>query len=258
LIVIWVNGDSFIDTVPTYLTRKNYVDCRGNRYVSNKENIVKDSNKENIVKELRDLLVANVPAFSIVSRNDNIPRSHLSIIVDEARVAAVLIETFKDIGALLDKLFMTCLVEQYAPYTYGQDWLLVSETIDDYVSRAILPPHYFLTPQNRNWLKTAPSDFMLERSTRWQVVARNTGCMVVVSIPQNKEHLSKDFSRSKWLHPKPLLNAKRLGDITYLERIKPNQVITMFIAKSNHWLFSECDGVDLEVVEYLPWLLENP
>ncbi len=184
LFVVWAAGNDFIDTVPTYLSRRSYIDCRGNEASRGIAHLVQEVKKVQFQKVLI--------RFEIETSEDLIS-SHLEIKVGGNKSVAIDPTRYDDMHYFLNDLYLNHLKDDYPPFTYGTHWLLA--TASEEISRLALPWTWLsrrnetLTASQNDpkWLNSPLHKYGLVPSSTWEVLDQQD--WIILGFLTNDRHL---------------------------------------------------------------------
>ncbi|MBX3064062.1 MAG: toll/interleukin-1 receptor domain-containing protein [Anaerolineae bacterium] len=201
LLILWIDGQYYTDCVPLFLTRRSFIDCRGEKY---EEQIPR------IVSELATIRDAKLPSILEVDIDERPPRSHISIRLHERnRQIWIRPTAFTLMHDFLNSLYVFCLEGVYPPYTYGSRWVLsshyahVTDTRLDVqsITRLALPFSWLLKPAkemsmsafDHTWLDAAPAAYGIVPNTYWEIL--DCDKYMGVGLVTNDQQLAETVER---------------------------------------------------------------
>lgn len=191
LIVLWADGEYYTDTVPSRLTRRTYIDCRGQAY---------QESKQEIIQQLSVLQSQRAADAVVLDSNEKIPPNWIGVKLPTSKVFAFRSGSFQEVGFLANQLYLEGLRDLFPSYTYGSEWIVVEDSIDQYeLARAVLPISYLQTTDENSlgWQDdfrySTPESLGLVPSTSWQVVSLKTGFIFGVGeLPRHLDNRDRD------------------------------------------------------------------
>jgi TIR domain len=165
IIPIWIEGDYWIECVPMNLSSMQYINCRGAQYATGIAQLVKklqDTIDERsptmqlLTKEEADKYREFILRYSTMyeSRAANVTllrQDYIYIELVNGDFVAMRYGAFNTIGELLNALYMEHLRKQFAPYMYGNQWLLgTSNNQYGTLMQLLLPWDWLSIPKNHS------------------------------------------------------------------------------------------------------------
>jgi hypothetical protein len=120
---VWIAG-KWEDSVPLSLLYSQYIDCREGQFTVGLSQIVEILNKVYADLPKHFALKLTMEEFLKLSI-----KGYLFIKLDkEVNVVGLRPSSYQSLRALLDDLYLNYLKEKYQPFTYGQDWIITTNS----------------------------------------------------------------------------------------------------------------------------------
>jgi hypothetical protein len=176
---VWVRGDKWAQCVPLVLQHAQYIDIRGDRY---------ERGVIGLAAHLRDHIATTLPdrfkmepstrdegGRPIVVR-PRPPRGFVAIHLresdtDESALMAR-VSAYACNGDLLDDLFLNSLARRHGPFTYGKEWVLISDGRWLTFNRMFVPFEWLEKMEGvwesglTSWLRRP---LAIEQGSRWRI-----------------------------------------------------------------------------------------
>lgn len=250
LIILWIDGEYYTDTVPTFLTRKSYIDYRSSE---------KNKSLSQIIKTLKELWISTVPNFqrvalsrgqlldiqmnSLISTSlEGSPPPYNILHINETEQVIFSQSRFHNTRHFLDDLYRASLTDIYPAYSYGEKWAIGTETDFDNTFFSIAPA--YIHPKQLILKKKQWQDQPLKLPVEDARSMRGFSSYRIVSLGEKYDLnilYSNQVSWSKFIL-EPLkngtqINYKILDHLAVIRRIPLNKYESIPNLSSNSWVF---------------------
>lgn len=181
ILPVWVEGDSWIDSVPMSLASTQHIDIRDSNYEHvcstlclRLKAIIQASKPKHAV--IGDSLVDNSPS-QFQSRSDGFS-DYITVFLDmqENEVVVFDPEAYSSTQSLLDDLYMNYLFDRTEPSSYGKEWLLVGRGQVFNPGRIVAPWSYLeflwekeLIAYDMQWAELSLKEYGLGGGSVWEI-----------------------------------------------------------------------------------------
>ncbi|MCL4878395.1 MAG: TIR domain-containing protein [Anaerolineae bacterium] len=242
VIMVWAEGENWIDCIPLEFVNAQYIDCRlsTNRL---------DEGMQKLVQVITQILKKDRAKISFAQDGD-ISAPFITVKLDATKSVLIDHEGYRSFKDLLDDLYLGYLESIYPAFTYGLNWVL-ENTSNRYLKPIAVPMEWLddkyranaLSFFDTNWdsegFNSNPENYALRPNTKWKIVEPKD--LRGVGIVTNDRELVEQLFYVK--------GAASLTREQYYIRGKGDKY-EYFALNTNRFKFAELQDVNVESYNY--------
>jgi TIR domain len=194
ILPVWATGDHWSSCAPFDMMRAQYIDLRADHYAANLDPLIA------AIEQQR-------PDHMVIEQEDALPHGYFKVGLGNfgsQNAVAFKYTAFSSARQFSDVLYTTYLRDTVAPFTYGSQWILVSDAGPEQpwlgVRRLCIPFSWFLLPEEQrkqpmvaidaHWGDTSLASFGVKSDTNWRVMRLPT---TIFGIVTNEDFFASIF-----------------------------------------------------------------